>query len=126
MSTAMYSFYAGGHSRRPLGPRPQTSPPKLKQLARSASHSALPAKLLDLTVDMLPRPRSGVQNPTSRMSNHAAFSPQGSACSPGMLPLRRTRTMSKLSAASAQPAKPHGQSLAKWAIRYYVGNALEP
>lgn len=84
--------------------RPGTSPARPLLMTYSKSASALPAKLVDfLPPDVMPmRPKSGYHSPTSRQSNHSAFSPQGSGgFSPGLLPLRRARSAGKLSQLAA-------------------------
>ena len=72
-------------------------------MARSVSSSALQSKLFDayLTVDFLPMPlipgAGGYNSPSSRKANNTAFQPSGqNGCSPGLLPLRRTRTHAAL------------------------------
>ena len=114
-------------------------------MSTSSVASRLPATLLDLTVDLqlLPRPLAlhaaaarPLYAPTSRQSNHSAFSPQGSGgFSPALLPLRRTRTASaKLVAVKSPPqlasprdARPslissRGDALAQWAVCYAGGS----
>ena len=134
--------YASGGGRRPTG-RPRTSPPL--SMSRSKSTSALPSKLLDLTADLMPRPLASFHSPTSRQSNHSAFSPQGSGgFSPALLPLRKARThyqanvssekslsvnskdtgrpqLGRPPSASALPLTSSRETLTFWALQYVPG-----
>ena len=91
-------------------------------MSRSKSQSALPSKLIDLThmPAYLPRPQSGMLSPTSRQSNHSAFSPLGSGSfSPALLPLHKSRSKVKLGQYERRaPLTASRETLTQWALRY--------
>ena len=104
-SSPPLSFHGGARAATVSGKkRPGTSQAPPHVLSQSRSATALPTKLIDLLpADALPPgPKPSYRSPTSRQSNHSAFSPQGSGgFSPGLLPLRRAHSASKLSQLAA-------------------------